>query len=143
MSSLLSSPDARGEGRGVVPSAVRAGVALVLVEAAVLVAAALWLLLSVVRGAASSASAGVGVGLFALAMAAILVLAARAVTAGRRGGRAPVLTWQLLQAATAASLLGAGPPVATAAGGALAVAVLVAVLLLGPSTARHLGPRPA
>ncbi len=71
---------------------------------------------------------------FVLGVAALLVAAARALRRGARRARGPLVTWQLLQAAVAGSLLAAGVEavVVAYAGGALALAVIVVVLLLSP-----------
>lgn len=105
-----------------VPWAVRIAVVLVLTEAAALTFAALGWLAQVAAGTTRATPVAWFLVAFTLGIAAVLVLSARALRRGARGGRSPVVTWQLLQGATSVAVLQSGP--------ALPVAV-VAVLVLG------------
>lgn len=125
-------------GGGHPPRVVDAAVAGVLLEAVALVAGAVWAVVELVTGRATATGAGLAV--FALAVAAVLVGAGRALRRGSRRARGPVLTWQLLQAATALTLFGIdGAPVALPWGAAvaLALAVGVAAAVLSPPALRH------
>lgn len=117
------------------PATVRTAVVLVLTEAAALMLAALGWLVQVVAGATVATSAAWFLLAFVVGVAGVLVLSARMLRRGARGGRAPVLTWQLLQAATAVTVLQGGPalPVATVAALALVVGAVVVGLLLSRS----------
>lgn len=113
-------------------AAVRTAVLLVLAEAAALTFATLGWLAQVVAGATSATPVAGFLAAFALGIAAVLVLSARALRRGARGGRSPVVTWQLLQGATAVAVLRSGPalPVAVVAVLALGVGAVVVGLLL-------------
>ena len=108
----------------------------VAVEAAALGLGGLWALGIVVRGAADSVAVSLSLAAFALGLGALLALASRAVRRGRERVRGPVLTWQLLQAATAGALIGgAGAATPLAArlgfwGSALLAVVAVAALVV-------------
>lgn len=107
-----------------------AAVTLVLVEAAGLIGVVLWWAGTVLSGGPGRTSE-LFLAAFALAVAAALVAGARALYRRGRGSRGPLITWQVLQAATATSVLG----VPAAAGWAVAVLVLsaaVVALLLVP-----------
>lgn len=120
---------------GAVPATVRTAVVLVLTEAAALTLAALGWLAGVVVGAREGSSVAWFLLAFVVGVAGVLVLSARTLRRGARGGRAPVVTWQLLQAATAVTVLqgGAALPVAVVAAGALVVGAVVVGLLLSRS----------
>lgn len=77
-----------------------------LVEVAGLVALAGSIVLEVLGRAAVPGGTGVALAVFFLGVAALLALAARALHRGRRWGRGPVLTWQLLLLAIGVSQLG-------------------------------------
>jgi len=113
-----SSP--RGPAARRLPGSVAVGVAGALLEAAgLLVAVVAWLV--------------------TLAVGAALVAAARALRRGSGRARGPLVTWQLLQAATGAALLQAHPRPAGPAGGAVAavtLAVLVVAAVLSPAAIR-------
>lgn len=116
--------------------------ALVLVEAAVCVLLAVWGVVDLVRGVTTAPGVAVFLVVAGLAVAAVLVASVRALRAGRRGGRAPVVTWQLLQAATALTLVGALPsPAVWAAWAALAVAVVVVVGMMTRQVVVHTVPQ--
>ncbi|KGM10124.1 hypothetical protein [Cellulomonas carbonis] len=117
------------------PAGVVAVVAAVCVEALALAAGAVVGLVQVLRGTESAVGVALFLVVFALAVAAALVASARALWAGRRSGRAPVATWQLLQAATAFAV---GRATDTpAAWVVLAVSVGVFVLLLTRPVVAH------
>lgn len=127
----------RGPGARPVPAALTVALALVGLEALLLVAWAAWSVVSLVRGTPNPGGAAF-VGVFALGAAAVLVLAGRACARGRRGGRAPVITWQLLQVAVALTLVQAGSPWGWFL---LAPAVVVTVLLVSRPVVEHTVPR--
>jgi ABC-type glucose/galactose transport system permease subunit len=114
---------------------VRTAVVLVLAEAAALTFAALGWLVRVVAGATEGSSVAWFLLVFVMGVAGVLVLSARTLRRGARGGRAPVVTWQLLQAATAVTVLQGGPalPVRVVAVLALVVGAVVVGLLLSRS----------
>ncbi|MDO8108535.1 hypothetical protein Q6348_15160 [Isoptericola sp. b441] len=104
------------------------------IEVLGLVAAAAWMAIQLLRGRADSVGTAVGLVVFALVFAGALALVTRSlVRTGTRPARATVVTWQLVQAGSAGTIIGAGvasPAViaTTWATAALAV-VLVAVLV--------------
>jgi hypothetical protein len=107
---------------------VLAGVAL---EALLLGAAAGAVLVELVGGGSMSAGVSIFLVLFFLGLAAALVAAGRTLWAGRRGGRAPIAVWQVMQGLVGVALLTAGASWAVLGGVALiAVAGVVLVLLL-------------
>lgn len=126
------------------PRTMRVGLAVVLLEAGALVATAAWFVIELVRDGSSSVGVALFLVLFALAVAGLLAVAARSLRRGGRGGRAPVLGWQVLQGATAIAVLqvrGAGSIALMVAAGALAVAAVVVVMLLTPSSVRFTAAR--
>lgn len=109
------------------------------VESAVLGAGVVWATADLVRGRADAPGASIVLALFLAGVAAALVTAARALRRGARRARGPVVTWQLLQAASGVTLLGVADPPAglpVAAGAGIVLAVLVVVAALSPSTTR-------
>jgi len=107
---------------------VAAGIAI---EVLLLVVAAALVGLELVRGASNSVAVSVFLVLFCLGLGWLLVVACRALWAGRRGGRAPVVVWQIMQGLVGVSLLTAGALWGVLAGVgllAVAVAVLLAVM---------------
>ncbi len=105
------------------------------VEAVALGLAGLWALVVVLRGAAESVAVDLSLAGFALALAVLLGLATRAVLRGRERVRGPVITWQLLQAATAGTLIGGATaatplPIRLAAWAAAVLALLVVAALV-------------
>jgi hypothetical protein len=105
--------------------------AVVVLEAALLIGVAGAYLVAIARGASEAPGTAAGIAGFGAVVAAALLGCARALWRGRRWARGPVLTWQVLQGATAVSALsGEQRPTALAL---VAVAVLGAVLLLLPS----------
>lgn len=128
-------PDGRATPRGegepaarVVPPGVRVVVGAALLEALVLGALAVWGVVQLVAGRQSSPGVVLFLVVFALVTAVALVFSARALWAGRRTGRAPVATWQLLQGAVALVVLQA--TAAPAAWVVLVVSAAVFLLLL-------------
>lgn len=117
------------------PGAVRVVAAAAVLQAVGLVAVAGWGVAQLVGATEPNVGVGVFVVVFALATAAALVLSARGLIGGRRAGRAPVATWQLLQGATALAWLNAtGSGVAWAV---LAMSAVVFVLLLTRPVVEH------
>jgi len=103
---------------------------VVVLEAALLIGVAGAYLVSIVRGTSEAPGTAAGIAGFGALLAAALLGCARALWRRRRWARGPVLTWQVLQGATAVSVLsGEQRPTAFAL---LAVALLGAVLLLLP-----------
>ena len=113
---------------------------VLLLEAVALAATGVWFLVELARSGASDVPLALFLVVFAAGIAAALVLAARALRAGRRGGRAPAIGWQLLQGATAVTILqvpGAHTVALWGAWTALAAAVVVLVLALTPQAVRY------
>lgn len=102
----------------------------VMVEAVLLVLAAGAVLFELIRGGSGSLAVSAFLVVFFLGVAAVLVTCARALRGGRRGGRAPVAVWQLLQGLVGISLLTSGTTWALLAGVALVVVSLVVLVLL-------------
>lgn len=101
----------------------------VLVEVTALVGLAGWWLVELVGGHSSSVGVALFLVAFALGVAAVLLGSVRALRARHRWARGPVMTWQLLQGATAVAVLQA---VATAAGsGPAAWLARLAIVLAG------------
>ncbi|MDR7384049.1 hypothetical protein [Promicromonospora iranensis] len=72
--------------------------------------------------------------LFLLGVAWVLVVCCRALLAGRRSGRGPVVTWQLFQIIGSVAAIGSGTGIAVTGGwAALVIAVAVGGLLMTPS----------
>jgi hypothetical protein len=126
---LLKAFFARG-----VPAFLRALVIGVVVEVTGLVAFAVVLLGELLAGGSSSVGVSLFLVLFLLGVAWVLVVSCRALLAGRRSGRGPVVTWQLFQLIGSIAAVGSGTGIAVTGGWvALAVAVAVGVLLMTPS----------
>lgn len=115
------------------PALLLVACGLVLLEALALVAAAVAGVVVLLRGADAPAVAGFLV-VLALGAALLLASAARALWGGRRWGRGPVLTAQVLLVVVAATLWGAGA--GPAAGAGVALGLLVAVAVLAPPVVR-------
>ena len=108
---------------------------MVVLEAFALVAVAGWWLVRVAAAGSQNLAVGLFIAVFCLGIAAMLVVAARAVRRGRRGGRSPLVAWQLLQGATSVAVLQvAQGPVAVVGWAALGVAAVVLVVLLTTMT---------
>lgn len=78
-------------------------------EGLLLIAAAAWSIVDMVRNDFEGAAVSVALSVFMLLFVGLLVLGIHALWLGRRWGRGPVLTWQLLQAAIAVSVIGIAP----------------------------------
>lgn len=111
-------------------------VALVLVglEALLLVAAAVWSIVDLVRGGFVGAAVSVALTVVLLLFVLLLVVGINALWQGRRWGRGPVLTWQLIQAAIALGAIGIAPAWATFP--TLIVSLAVGIGLLLPASVR-------
>lgn len=121
------------------PRALDVVLAGVAVEAAALGAGVVWAVVDLVRGRSDSPGASVVLALFLVLVGAGVLAAARALRRGARRARGLVVTWQLLQAASAATLLGAADAPAGAWWGgvsAVVLAVVVLVAALSPSALR-------
>ncbi|WP_454049463.1 hypothetical protein [Cellulomonas sp. Marseille-Q8402] len=115
---------------GAAPTSVRVLTVLVLVQALALVAAAVALVVGLARGT-SMPGPVLFLVVLALGMAALLAGAGRALLQGRRWGRAPVMTVQILLVVLAVGWLGV--EVAAWSVGVLVLAVLTGALLLVPA----------
>jgi hypothetical protein len=113
------------------PRLLTVAVAVVFAEAAALAVGGGVLVLDVLRGRAEYLGSTLGIALFAWVLAALLGGAARALARGRRWGRGPVLTWQVLQGAVGFLQL---PGLPWFAGALVASALLVVVGLLAPAS---------
>lgn len=102
---------------------------LVFAEAAALIGAAGFLLVLAVTSSQDSPIQLISLAAVAAVVGAGLALCARGVLSGRYWARAPVLTWQLLQAAVGAPLTTTG--IWWAGVPLLASAVVVGVLIIG------------
>lgn len=120
-----------------VPVALRAVLAVVGVEALALVVGAVGLLLTLVTGTDNPGGV-IFLALFALGVVAVLLGSARALVRGRRTGRAPVVTWQLLQVGVAVLLIQAGQ---WSGWLLLAVSVVVVLLMVSRPVVEHTVPR--
>jgi hypothetical protein len=117
-----------------VPAFLRALVIGVLVEAIGLVAFAVVLLGELLTGGSSSLGVSLFLVLFLLGVAWVLVVSCRALLAGRRSGRGPVVTWQLFQIIGSIAAIGSSTGIVVAgAWAALVLAVVVGVLLMTPA----------
>ncbi|WP_155855380.1 hypothetical protein [Actinotalea ferrariae] len=133
-----ASPDSPASAAAPPRSVVVVAAAAVL-EAVALVALTGWGVVQLVTGRQNAVGVVLFLVVFGLAVAAVLVGSARALWEGRRTGRAPVATWQLLQGATALAVLQAtGSPVAWAV---LVLSAVVFVLLLTRPVVAHTVPR--
>lgn len=115
---------------GAVPAPVRVLTGLVLLQALALAGAAVALVVLLVRGS-SMPGPVVFLVLLALGAAALLAGAARALLAGRRWGRAPVMTVQIMVVVLAVGWLGV--EVAPWSVGVLVLAVVTGAMLLVPA----------
>lgn len=131
---VTPSPGADDGPHGSRPPGLRVVTVGIAVEVLLLVAAAVLVGLELVRGASNSVAVSVFLILFCLGLGCLLVASCRALWAGRRGGRAPVVVWQIMQGLVGVSLLTAGATWGVLAGVgllAVAVAVLLAVMSRG------------
>ncbi len=111
------------------PLGLRLALAGLALEAVLLGVAAGAVLVELVGGGSASVAVSIFLVLFFLGIAAALVAAGRSLWAGRRGGRAPVVTWQILQGLLGLTLLSAGA-LWVVAGGIVLVLVAATVLVL-------------
>lgn len=118
---------------------VLAGVALEALALVVAGGAAVW---DLVAGDGRVA-VDIALAVFAWGLAAILLACARALVAGHRGARSPVVTWQLFQLVIAGTWLQAEVTVAPLVLGAVAVVVLVGMLTPSVVDATTRSARPA
>jgi len=117
-----------------VPVFLRALVIGVLTEVIGLVAFAVVLLGELLTGGSSSVGVSLFLVFFLLGVAWVLVVSCRALLAGRRSGRGPVVTWQLFQIVGSVAAIGSGTGVSVPGGWvALTIAVVVGGLLMTPS----------
>ena len=117
-----------------VPVFLRALVIGVLVEMIGLIAFAVVLLGELLTGGSTSLGVSLFLVLFLLGVAWVLVVSCRALLAGRRSGRGPVVTWQLFQIIGSVAAIGSGTGIAVLGGWvALVLAVVVGGLLMTPS----------
>lgn len=101
-------------------------------EAVVLVVVAVASVVSMVQDELDGAVVVIALAVVLLLFVALLLVGINALWHGRRWGRGPVLTWQLIQAAIAVGAVGEGPPWAVYP--ALAASLVVAVGLLLPAS---------
>ena len=119
-----------------VPAFLRALVIGVLIEVIGLVAFTVVLLGELLTGGSGSVGVSLFLVLFLLGVAWVLVASCRALLAGRRSGRGPVVTWQLFQIIGSVAAIGSGTGMAVPGGWvALVIAVVVGGLLMTPSVA--------
>lgn len=104
-------------------------------EALALLAVAAATVRAALSGDVTSVGLSAGVSVLAVATAVLLLAAGRALAQGRRWGRAPVLTWQLLQLGVAVPALQSDRALVPLA--LLAASVVVAVGLFLPPVVRH------
>jgi hypothetical protein len=95
-------------------------------EAVLLVGAAVWSLVAMVRAGFAAAAVSVALAVVLLLIAVLLLTGINALWHGRRWGRGPVLTWQLIQSAALIGSLGQAPPIVV-----IAVLVASAVVIVG------------
>lgn len=101
-------------------------------QAVGLVSAAVWTVVSLIRDPSAPVATSVALAVAVLAFALLLVVGINALWHGRRWGRGPVLTWQLIQGAAAIGSINIAPPWGVYP--VLASSVLVVVGLLLPSS---------
>jgi hypothetical protein len=117
-----------------VPVFLRALAIGVLIEVIGLVAFAVVLLGELLTGGSSSLGVSLFLVFFLLGVAWVLVVSCRALLAGRRSGRGPVVTWQLFQIVGSVAAIGSGTGGSVPGGWvALTIAVVVGGLLMTPT----------
>jgi hypothetical protein len=104
---------------------------VLLVEAGALAAGAVLLVADVLRGGVEQVGTTLAVAGFLAGLGCLLAAAGRALARGRRWGRGPALTWQLLQGAIGVTQVPTSPAVGAAL---VATAALVVAGLLAPSS---------
>lgn len=118
------------------PASLLVAFVLLVLEAGALAALGVGLAGDVLTGAAAAVGTSAALAVFYLAVAAGLVAAGRALLRGRRWARAPVVTWQLLQGASALAVGSLFAPWVVVA--LLAAAVGVVAGVLWPASRAHL-----
>lgn len=117
-----------------VPAFLRALVIGVAVEILGLVAFAVVLLGELLTGGSMAVGVSLFLVLFLLGVAWVLGVCCKALLAGRRSGRGPIVTWQLFQIIGAVAAIGSGSGLAVPGGWVvLVIGVAVGVLLLTPA----------
>jgi hypothetical protein len=101
-------------------------------EALLLVAAAVWSLITMAREQFDGAAVSIALAVVLLLFAWLLIAGINALWQGRRWGRGPVLTWQLIQAAIAVGAIGVAAPLAVYP--AILASLVVGVGLLLPAS---------
>lgn len=109
--------------------ALLAALALVGLEVMLLVGAAVWSLVTIATDGRAQVLVSVSLTVFLLLFALLLLAGAHALWNGRRWGRGPVITWQLIQAAIALSAAGSAPGWMISVAVGVAVVVVVGLLL--------------
>lgn len=117
------------------PGTIVLAVGGLLLEVAAIVVSAGLLAAELVAGRAVQPGPTLATTVFAVLLAALLGAAASAVWAGRRWGRGPVITWQVLQGAVALSQVGSPWLVAALVG----TSVVVLVGMLAPASVAWTG----
>lgn len=114
-----------------IPGAFPVALICLAAEALALAGAAVWVLVTVALHGSAHLGVALFLAAFALGVGALLLVGARALRRGAARARGPVVTWQLLQAATALAVLGA--PGRTGVAGAVAVVAIVlsAIVVVG------------
>ncbi len=124
-----TAPRGAPEARPAPPWPVAVAAVGALVEAVLLVAGGVVWTVVLLTGGSDAPGAGVALVVLVLCLAVVLVAAARALWRGSRRARGPLVTWQLLQGATAVALLQTPhQPGAVAAGAVAAVGVALGVV---------------
>jgi hypothetical protein len=114
-----------------IPRRLAVALAGLVVEAVVLVGAACWVLVTVVVQGSPHLGVALFLAAFALGVGALLLVGVRALRRSAPRVRGPVVTWQLLQAATAVAVLGVPGRTGAAAGVAVGGLVLATVVVGG------------
>ncbi|MFV0426946.1 MAG: hypothetical protein ACK5KU_07925 [Beutenbergiaceae bacterium] len=106
-------------------------------EALTLFGAAIWSVVSMSVDDAGQTGLAVGLAVVLVVFGLLLIAGINALWHGRRWGRGPVLTWQLLQVALVLGAVGLAP--AWAIGAILVMSLLVGVGLLHPASVAATG----
>jgi hypothetical protein len=132
VSATSTPPESDATSPGARPLPLRIGLAVALLEAVALAVIGVVSLVLALSDDATFVGFASGVLVFLVLISALLFLAVRALWSGKRWGRGPVITWQLLQFAAGASSL--STVVWWAATVPMVAAVLVVVALLLPAS---------
>jgi hypothetical protein len=103
-------------------------------EALVLIGVAVWSVVDMVRGGFDGAAVSIALTVVLLLFVLLLLVGINALWQGRRWGRGPVLTWQLIQLAIALGAIGIAPLGAILP--TIAISVAVGIGLLLPASVR-------